>query len=173
MPRFCRYSCSYSCSAIVCRFGDSRSELSSGGVVIKHEEWTRIPLLSELRDKLETEFHTTFNAVHCSYFRNGTRLALALGWPTHKWSLMSRVPPSFFSQDQSVPGAVQMIRKARRPTPCSFVWGSTSRFNSQPTEQLPWGHLLIARTPGSAISCSPPRPGRTAARVASCRMSAS
>lgn len=70
-----------SCSAIICRFGDSRSELSSGGVVIKHEEWTRIPLLSELRDKLETEFHTTFNAVHCSYFRNGTRLALALGWP--------------------------------------------------------------------------------------------
>lgn len=53
-------------------FGDSRSELSSGGVVIKHEEWTRIPLLSELRDKLETEFHTTFNAVHCSYFRNGS-----------------------------------------------------------------------------------------------------
>jgi hypothetical protein len=94
MPRFCRYSCSYSLVlAIIRRFGDARSELTSGGVAIKHEEWTRIPLLSELRDKLETEFHTTFNAVHCSYFRNGTH------WPllsaTHVGRLFISRPPSF------------------------------------------------------------------------------
>lgn len=80
--------------AIIRRFGDARSELTSGGVAIKHEEWTRIPLLSELRDKLEAEFHTTFNAVHCSYFRNGTR------WPllsaTHVGRLfLYLAPPSF------------------------------------------------------------------------------
>lgn len=32
-----------------------------------------------------------------------------------------------------------MTLKLRRPTPCSFVWGSTSRFNSQLTEQLQLG----------------------------------
>lgn len=57
---------------ILLRYGNSRFELSCAGSVVPHEDWSKLSSLRDIKQRLESEFHTKFNAVQCSLFRTGT-----------------------------------------------------------------------------------------------------